>query len=150
MKLLGIRLVPRRKRTLTIHFHGCNRFWRCRLRYPAPRSSFQHETQPWLFLLDPSAHSFISLYGLQGRSLRARFRYPLATKEAGSQEPHSLRACQRDLVCFQAKAFSFWRDPRMEMHFDLLCICPLLHRLTCSCNFFLTPVAKMGCVCMPE
>lgn len=36
------RPVPRGRPTLTTHCHGCSRFWRCRLRYPALRSSFLH------------------------------------------------------------------------------------------------------------
>lgn len=34
--------VPRGRRPLTRHCHGCNRFWRCKLRYPELRSSFQN------------------------------------------------------------------------------------------------------------
>lgn len=36
------RPVPRGRPTLTTHCHGCSRFWRCRLRYPALTSSFLH------------------------------------------------------------------------------------------------------------
>lgn len=120
--------MPRRKRTLTRHFHGCNRFWHCRLRYPTLTSSFQQKKkikkiknnnkkdalsfscQPfsrWVFFFFPGS------FGLRGWSLKARFRFPLATEDAGSQKPPRCPAQRRESV---PACSSLMRLRRGEIH----------------------------------
>ena len=60
--------VPRGQRTLTRQFHGCNRFWRCKLRYPALTLSFQRKPSLCSLLLRPlcsrvSQHSMVTASG---------------------------------------------------------------------------------------
>lgn len=84
--------VPRGQRTLTRQFHGCNRFWRCKLRYPALTSSFQRKPSLRSLLFRPlcsrfSQHSVVTASGtlrLHPRSTRA---LPVSLSNRGRRKP---------------------------------------------------------------
>lgn len=72
--------VPRGRRPLTRHCHGCNRFWRCKPRYPELRSSSRdppHRSGAAFPLFGSPLHRLLPvLYGLWGRGLPKASGYP--------------------------------------------------------------------------
>lgn len=72
--------VPRERRPLTRHCHGCNRFWRCKLHYPELGSSFRHAPRcsevAFPLFESPLLRLLPVLYGRWGRGRGVNFRLP--------------------------------------------------------------------------
>ena len=90
--LFHICFVPRGQRTLTRQFHGCNRFWRCKLRYPALTSSFQRKPSLRSLLFRPlcsrfSQHSVVTASGTLRSHPRSTRALPVSLSNRGRRKP---------------------------------------------------------------